>query len=100
MIVSVRTFDLKEDKYFEGIQWAQSMTKLFSDEFGVRVKILTAVSGPTQQIHFVSEYDSLADFEELMSKMLAHPKVQEFSKKRAEFSVEGTSEHNIYRSLE
>jgi len=99
MIVSVRTFDLKEDKYFEGIQWAQSMTKLFSDEFGVRVKILTAVSGPTQQIHFVSEYDSLADFEELMSKMLAHPKVQEFSKQRAEFSVEGTSEHNIYRSL-
>ena len=100
MIVSVRTFDLKEDKYFEGIQWAQSMTKLFSDEFGVQVKILTAVSGPTQQIHFVSEYDSLADFEELMSKMLAHPKVQEFSKQRAEFSVEGTSEHNIYRSLE
>ena len=99
MIVSVRTFDLKEDKYFEGIQWAQSMTKLFSDEFGVPVKILTAVSGPTQQIHFVSEYDSLADFEELMSKMLAHPKVQEFSKQRAEFSVEGTSEHNIYRSL-
>ena len=100
MIVSVRTFDLKEDKYFEGIQWAQSMTKLFSDEFGVQVKILTAVSGPTQQIHFVSEYDSLADFEELMSKMLAHPKVQEFSKQRADFSVEGTSEHNIYRSLE
>ena len=100
MIVSVRTFDLKEDKYFEGIRWAQSMTKLFSDEFGVQVKILTAVSGPTQQIHFVSEYDSLADFEELMSKMLAHPKVQEFSKQRAEFSVEGTSEHNIYRSLE
>ena len=99
MIVSVRTFDLKEDKYFEGIQWAQGMTKLFNDEFGVVVKILTGVSGPTQQIHFVSEYDSLADFEELMSKMLAHPKVQEFSKQRAEFSVEGTSEHNIYRSL-
>ena len=100
MIVSVRTFDLKEDKYFEGIRWAQSMTKLFSDEFGVQVKILTAVSGPTQQIHFVSEYDSLADFEELMSKMLAHPKVQEFSKQRAEFSVEDTSEHNIYRTVE
>ena len=100
MIVSVRTFDLKEDKYFEGIQWAQSMTKLFSDEFGVQVKILTAVSGPTQQIHFVSEHDSLADFEELMSKMLVHSKVQEFSKQRAEFSVEGTSEHNIFRSLE
>ena len=99
MIVSVRTFDLKEDKYFEGIQWAQGMTKLFSDEFGIEPKVLTAVSGPTQQIRFVSEYDSLAHFEELMSKMLAHPKIQEFAKQRAEFSVEGTSRHNIYRSV-
>ena len=99
MIVSVRTFDLKEDKYFEGIQWSQSMTKLFNDEFGVQAKILIAVSGPTQQIQVMSEYDSLADFEDLMSKMLAHPKIQEFGKQRAELTVEGTSTHNIYRSV-
>ena len=50
MYVSIRMFDLKEDKYFEGIQWAQGMTKLFYDEFGVQAEILIAVSGPTQQI--------------------------------------------------
>tara|TARA_B100000676_G_scaffold261235_1_gene271481 strand:- start:540 stop:839 length:300 start_codon:yes stop_codon:yes gene_type:complete len=99
MYVSIRTFDLKEDKYFEGIQWAQGMTELFNDEFGVQAKILTAVSGPTQRIQVVSEYDSLADFEDLMSKMLAHPKIQEFGKQRAELTVEGTSTHNIYRSV-
>ena len=99
MIVSVRTFDLKEDKYFEGIQWVQGMTKLFNDEFGVQAKILIAVSGPTQRIQVMSEYDSLADYEDLMSKMLAHPKIQQFGKQRAELTVEGTSTHNIYRSV-
>ena len=38
MIVSFRTFDLKEDKYFEGIQWVQGMTKLFNDDLGSRRK--------------------------------------------------------------
>ena len=99
MYVSIRTFDLREDKYFEGIKWAQGMTELFSEEFGVQSKILTAVSGPTQRIQILSEYDSLADFEDLMSKMLAHPKIQEFAKQRAELTVEGTSINNIYRSI-
>ena len=99
MYISIRTFDLKEDKYFEGIKWAQGMTKLFSVEFGVQAKILTAVSGLTQRIQILSEYDSLADFENIMSKMLAHPKIQEFAKQRAELTVEGTSTNNIYRSL-
>ena len=99
MYVSIRTFDLREDKYFEGIKWAQGMTELFSEEFGVQSKILTAVSGPTQRIQILSEYDSLADFEDLMSKMLAHPKIQEFAKQRAELTVEGTSINNIDRSI-
>ena len=84
MYVSIRTFDLKEDKYFEGIQWAQGMTELFNDEFGVQAKILIAVSDPTQRIQVMSEYDSLPDFEDLMSKTLAHPKIQEFGKQRAD----------------
>ena len=75
------------------------MTELFNDEFGVQAKILIAVSGPTQRIQVMSEYDSLADIEDLMSKMLAHPKIQEFGKQRAELTVEGTSTHNIYRSV-
>ena len=45
MYVSIRTFDLKEDKYFEGIQWAQGMTELFNDEFGVQAKIFSPPIG-------------------------------------------------------
>jgi hypothetical protein len=61
MIVSVRT---------AGIQYGKQNAAYINATFkGANVRTTRAVGGPISQVHWISEYSSLADFETIWAKI-------------------------------
>jgi len=63
MITAVRTASIHDGKIAEALAWAVKVTNYARDKFGANTQLMRNIGGPAGQIHWVSTFPSLADFE-------------------------------------
>ena len=71
MITFVRTANIHDGKMQDAMAWAVKTATYISQNLGVNVQVMRNVGGLVSQVHWVSNYASLADFEASMTKIVA-----------------------------
>ena len=69
------------------------------DPLVIQADILTGINGTLNRINFVTAFNSLADEEKWADKTMADTEYLAFLKGTMGFSVENSSEHNLFRSM-
>lgn len=70
MIVSIRTAGIQYGKQASAMAWAVKVAAYINSTFpGAKVRTTRSVGGPLSQVHWISEYASLADFETAWAKI-------------------------------
>jgi hypothetical protein len=72
MITSIRTANSQDGKGQAGFAWAVKVANYINGSIsGANVQVLRNIGGPTWQVHWVSNYESLAAFEGMMKRFEA-----------------------------
>ena len=102
MIILLRTTEISEGKMFEAIAYAKEMTTYMNDNFDTNLRILTNIGGKVNQIHFLNEYESHADIEDLRAKFIADSTAMELMEKSQEAGlfVGSSIVDNLYRTVD
>lgn len=70
MVRWTRTAAAQDGKEPQAFEWAVRVAKYVSDNFaGAQVLVLRNLSGPIFQIHWVVDYESLADLERVLQQV-------------------------------
>lgn len=73
MITLVRTISIHDGKLGDAIAWSVKVTNYIVEKHGLKGQVNRNIGGAGYQIHFVSSYHSLADFEKAMKQVEADP---------------------------
>ena len=92
MISSVRTFTFQDGKQKEAIAALVKIANYVNEHHGSNSHVERNVSGPMNQLHLVSERESLAAWESAMKNIQADEKLQEMVTEALELFVGG---HNL-----
>ena len=71
MITAVRTANIHDGKANEAVAWAIKTATYVSENLGVNLQVMRNVGGPVFQLHWVSNYESLAAYEAAMARIEA-----------------------------
>jgi hypothetical protein len=71
MITVVRTANIQDGKFIDAFAWAVKATGYVREKLGTNAQLSRNIGGPTYQVHWVSTYPSLADFEKAVKRMEA-----------------------------
>jgi hypothetical protein len=63
MITSVRSASVHDGKLFDAITFAVKIAKYMREKFSLNTQVSRNVGGPIYQLHWITTYPSLADFE-------------------------------------
>lgn len=77
MITSVVTADIHDGKLADAFAWAAKAAGYVSKQLGTNLQIARNIGGLLYQVHFVSTFASLAEFEQFSNKLQADPGYQE-----------------------
>jgi hypothetical protein len=95
-----QSFEIKQDKFKEGIQNLQGIKKFRNENFNHEVDILTPITGKDHTYALLSTYDGLAEMELQNKKMFDD---EEYLKLIEEFFLEtivqGSMNTQLYRSM-
>lgn len=95
-----QTFEIKQDKFKEGIENLKEIKKFRNENYNHEVELLTPVSGEDHKFALLSTYEGLAEMELQTKKMFAD---EEYLKLISGFFlgniVQGSMYTHIYRSL-
>jgi len=95
-----QTFQIKQDKFKEGLDNIQNIKKFRNENYSHKVDILTPVTGPDHTYALLSTYEGLAEMELQNKKMFED---EEYLKLIGEFFLEtitqGSMNTQIYRSM-
>lgn len=96
-----QTFDIKQDKFKEGIENLQEIKKYRNENYNHKVDILTPVSGRDHTYALLAVYEGLAEMELQNKKMFED---EEYTKLISEFFLEtivqGSMNTQLYRSMQ
>jgi len=70
MITFVRTGDIQDGKAMQAIEWAVKISAYINETFETNISVQQNVAGQINQLHWVSTFESLGDFEVLMGKLM------------------------------
>ena len=70
MITLVRTANMNDGQAMAGLAWAVKVATYITENLGVDVQVARNVGGPVNQVHWMANYDSLADFDAAMKRLL------------------------------
>lgn len=95
-----QSFEIKQDKFKEGIENLQEIKKYRNENFNHNVDILTPITGRDHTYALLSTYDGLAEMELQNKKMFDD---EEYLKLIEEFFLEtivqGSMNTQLYRSM-
>ena len=95
-----QSFEIKQDKFKEGIENLQEIKKYRNENFTHKVDILTPITGKDHTYALLSTYDGLAEMEWQNKKMFDD---EEYLKLIEEFFLEtivqGRRNTQLYRSM-
>ena len=70
MIIAIRTAGIQSGKQAAAVAWAVSVAAHINALLpGTKVRVTRAVGGPIAEVHWMSEYASLAEFETVWAKI-------------------------------
>ena len=96
MIYRIFSITAKPGKMPEARQLALEFTAHVVENYGHKMEVLSNISGPSSQLHWVGRYESLADLEAMQEKWNKDPKIQEVRAKIPEL-FENDSEFSLFR---
>jgi hypothetical protein len=73
MITHVHTADIRDGKAMAAIEQALKLANYVNEKFGTNVQLMGNVAGPTYQLHWTANFESLAAFEEVYEKINVDP---------------------------
>jgi len=95
-----QSFEIKQDKFKEGIENLQEIKKYRNENFTHKVDILTPITGKDHTYALLSTYDGLAEMEWQNKKMFDDEEylnlIEEFF---LEIIVQGSMNTQLYRSM-
>ena len=95
-----QTFQIKQDKFKEGLDNLQNIKKFRNENYSHKVEILTPITGQDHTYALLSTYEGLAEMEMQNKKMFDD---EEYLKLIGEFFLENISQGSmntqIYRSM-
>jgi hypothetical protein len=95
-----QTFELKQDKFKEGIENLQEIKKYRNENYNHKVEILTPITGRDHSYALLSTYEGLAEMELQNKKMFED---EEYTKLIGEFFLEaivqGSMNTQLYRTM-
>ena len=92
MILAVRTFTIQAGKQREAISALVAIAKYINETLGGDVYVERNISGPQNQVHIISERESLAAWESASKKTAADEK---WLGMVSEFEATFVIEHNL-----
>jgi hypothetical protein len=92
MILAVRTFTIQDGKQREAISALVAMAKYLTETFGSNVYVERNISGPQNQVHIISERESLAAWESAVKKAATDEK---WLGMVSEFEATFVTDHNL-----
>lgn len=99
-ILVYQTFEIKQDKFKDGIDNLQEIKKYRNENFNHKIEILTPISGRDHIYSLLSTYEGLAEMELQNKKMFED---EEYTKLISEFflenSIQGSMETQLYRTM-
>ena len=95
-----QTFEIKQDKFKEGVENLQEIKKYRNENYNHKVDILTPISGRDHIYALLSTYEGLAEMELQNKKMFED---EEYKKLIGEFFLEiitqGSMNTQLYRTM-
>ena len=95
-----QTFELKQDKFNEGIENLQAMKKFRHENYNHKVEILTPITGRDHTYALLATYEGLAEMELQNKKMFDD---EEYTKLIGDFFLEmivqGSMNTQLYRTM-
>ncbi|MCQ6274886.1 hypothetical protein JMM81_07900 [Bacillus sp. V3B] len=95
-----QTFEIKQDKFQEGIENLQEMKKYRNENYNHQVDILAPITGRDHSYALLSTYEGLAEMELQNKKMFED---EEYTKLIGEFFLEtivqGSMNTQLYRTM-
>ena len=95
-----QTFEIKQDKFKEGIENLQEIKKYRNENYNHTVEILTPITGRDHSYALLSTYEGLAEMELQNKKMFED---EEYTKLIGEFFLEvivqGSMNTQLYRTM-
>jgi hypothetical protein len=99
MITFVRTRSIASGKAVEAMAYAQEITKLVKDKFGVKINVSMPIGGNPDRMAFVSSYASLAELEAQATKLIADADYQKLVAANAPTFLPGATHDELWMSL-
>ncbi|GHN02724.1 hypothetical protein WSM22_42130 [Cytophagales bacterium WSM2-2] len=69
MITIIRTANIQAEKYVEALEWAIKLSMLISSKFSVSSRVARNIGGNITEIHWLTDFKSIADFESFRNKV-------------------------------
>lgn len=101
MITWIRTANTRSGKGAAATAWALRVSAYVNEVFGTNLTVHTNVGGPINQLRWVATYDSLAEFEDVSTRILEDPGYQELIAESStqQFFDSPTIADMIYRKI-
>ncbi len=82
MITFIRTSSCPADKFAAGMAFAREIAAYVKNKVGVDLRVQVPPTGGNPfRLRWVSQYENLASYEQLMQKLLSDPKYMELAGK-------------------
>jgi hypothetical protein len=78
MYYTVLTIGTKPGMRFQGIEHLKKFAAWAEKEFGISAEVLGNVEGLIYENHVVLQFESLAQYEQVNEKLLAHPEYHQW----------------------
>jgi len=99
MITFYRTVAIAPGKLNGGLAFAREIVAYVKNKTGKDVKIAMPIGGNPNRIGWTAQYENLAAYEEVMTKLFNDSKYQEIIAKAAENWVPGSVKDELWRNL-
>jgi hypothetical protein len=99
MVYLWQSYMIKEGRAKEAWEYAAKIAAYAKENYSeyCTVEVLSNISGPAYQVHFLVKFESLAGFEETSANWFADPAVQELNAGGAELWVDSSFVNNLFR---
>lgn len=99
MITFYRTVVIAPGKLAGALAFAREVTALVKSKTGANVKIAMPIGGNPNRIGWTAQYENLAGYEQVMTKLFNDPKYQEIVAKSADNWVPNTLKDELWRDI-
>jgi len=99
MVTVTRSGSIAQGKTADALAFASLITKLIKDKHGITIQWLVPVGGNPNRIAFTSNYESLAAWETLSSKLWADADYMAAVTANASVFLPGSIHDDIWRTL-